>query len=49
MPQLVLHELGLVLAADHRLMDGVAGLGFLNRVSAYLEQPMKLLVPYMIN
>jgi len=37
-------ELGLVLAADHRLMDGVAGLGFLNRVSAYLEQPMKLLV-----
>lgn len=36
-------EIGLVLAADHRLMDGVSGLAFLNRVSAYLEQPMRLL------
>lgn len=37
-------EMGLVLAADHRLMDGVAGLRFLNQVVAYLEQPMKLLI-----
>jgi pyruvate dehydrogenase E2 component (dihydrolipoamide acetyltransferase) len=37
-------EMGLVLAADHRLMDGVAGLRFLNQVASYLEQPMKLLV-----
>lgn len=41
----VLHEeIGLVLACDHRLMDGVSGLGFLNRVAVYLEQPMRLLV-----
>lgn len=37
-------EIGLVLAADHRLMDGVSGLKLLNRVVAYLEQPMKLLI-----
>jgi len=36
-------EIGLVLAADHRMMDGVSGLAFLNRVSTYLEQPMRLL------
>jgi pyruvate dehydrogenase E2 component (dihydrolipoamide acetyltransferase) len=37
-------EMGLVLAGDHRILDGVAGLAFLNRVAAYLEQPMKLLL-----
>lgn len=37
-------EMGLVLACDHRILDGVAGLKFLNRVVAYLEQPMKLLL-----
>lgn len=37
-------ELGLVLAADHRILDGVSGLRFLNSVVAYLEQPMKLLL-----
>jgi pyruvate dehydrogenase E2 component (dihydrolipoamide acetyltransferase) len=37
-------QMGLVLAADHRLLDGVAGLRYLNQVVAYLEQPMKLLV-----
>lgn len=37
-------ELGLVLAADHRLLDGVLGLEFLNKTASYLEQPLKLLV-----
>jgi pyruvate dehydrogenase E2 component (dihydrolipoamide acetyltransferase) len=37
-------EMGLVLAADHRILDGVSGLVFLNRVTAYLAQPMALLV-----
>jgi pyruvate dehydrogenase E2 component (dihydrolipoamide acetyltransferase) len=37
-------EMGLVLACDHRIMDGVSGLKILNRIAAYLEQPMKLLV-----
>ena len=37
-------EMGLVLAADHRILDGVAGLSFLNRIVAYLEHPIKLLV-----
>lgn len=37
-------QMGLVLAADHRLLDGVSGLRYLNQVVAYLEQPMKLLV-----
>ncbi len=37
-------EMGLVLAGDHRIMDGVAGLKYLNRVVTYLEQPMRLLV-----
>lgn len=36
-------ELGLVLAADHRILDGVSGLDFLNCVAGYLEQPLKLL------
>ncbi|SFB01531.1 pyruvate dehydrogenase E2 component (dihydrolipoamide acetyltransferase) [Collimonas sp. OK607] len=37
-------EMGLVLAADHRILDGVSGLTFLSRVTAYLAQPMTLLV-----
>ncbi len=37
-------EMGLVLAGDHRLMDGVSGLKFLNRVAFYLEQPLNLLL-----
>lgn len=36
-------EIGLVLAGDHRLLDGVAGLEFLNRVVEYLESPLRLL------
>lgn len=42
-PQLV-REMGLVLAADHRILDGVSGLTFLNQVAGYLSQPLKLLV-----
>ncbi len=37
-------EMGLVLACDHRVLDGVSGLGFLGRVVAYLEQPLGLLI-----
>jgi pyruvate dehydrogenase E2 component (dihydrolipoamide acetyltransferase) len=37
-------EMGLVLAADHRILDGVSGLNFLNRITAYLAQPMALMV-----
>ncbi len=36
-------EIGLVLACDHRVFDGVAGLEFLNRVIAGLENPFWLL------
>jgi len=36
-------EMGLVLAADHRLVDGVAGLAFLNRVIAHLRNPLPML------
>lgn len=36
-------EMGLVLAADHRILDGVSGLAFLNRLVAYLEQPRQLI------
>ncbi len=36
-------ELGLVLAADHRVFDGVSGLGLLNRIIGYLESPIRLL------
>jgi pyruvate dehydrogenase E2 component (dihydrolipoamide acetyltransferase) len=36
-------ELGLVLAADHRVLDGVAGLALLNRIISYLEAPIRLL------
>jgi pyruvate dehydrogenase E2 component (dihydrolipoamide acetyltransferase) len=42
----VLHrELGLVLAADHRVFDGVSGLVLLNRITSYLESPRRLLPP----
>ncbi len=37
-------EIGLVLAADHRLHDGVSGMRFLNAVVSYLEQPLPLLL-----
>ncbi len=36
-------EMGMVLSADHRVLDGVSGLQFLKRVVAALEQPMGLL------
>jgi pyruvate dehydrogenase E2 component (dihydrolipoamide acetyltransferase) len=36
--------MGLVLACDHRILDGVSGLRFLNRVVSYLEQPLKLVL-----
>jgi pyruvate dehydrogenase E2 component (dihydrolipoamide acetyltransferase) len=36
-------ELGLVLAADHRVFDGVSGLTLLNRIIGYLEAPIRLL------
>jgi pyruvate dehydrogenase E2 component (dihydrolipoamide acetyltransferase) len=38
------NEMGLVLACDHRVFDGVSGLEFLNCVIAYLEDPLRLLV-----
>jgi pyruvate dehydrogenase E2 component (dihydrolipoamide acetyltransferase) len=37
-------ELGLVLACDHRLLDGVSGLRFLNRVVHHLERPLHLVL-----
>lgn len=37
-------EIGLVLACDHRVLDGVAGLKILNRIIHYLENPIQLLV-----
>jgi pyruvate dehydrogenase E2 component (dihydrolipoamide acetyltransferase) len=36
-------ELTLVLAADHRVVDGAAAAGFLARIVACLEQPLRLL------
>lgn len=36
-------EMGLVLAADHRLIDGVTGLIVLNRVIAHLRIPLSLM------
>lgn len=39
-------EMGLVLACDHRVLDGVSGLRFLRRVVHYLERPSALLVPH---
>lgn len=37
-------EMGVVLSADHRVLDGVTGLKFLKRVAQALSQPMGLLV-----
>lgn len=37
-------EMGMVLSADHRVLDGVAGLKFLKLVVQALQQPMGLLV-----
>ncbi|QAU34799.1 dihydrolipoamide acetyltransferase family protein [Janthinobacterium sp. 17J80-10] len=37
-------EMGLVLAGDHRLLDGVSGLRFLNRIVHYIEQPLQMLL-----
>ncbi len=37
-------EMGLVLSADHRVMDGVSALEFLNRIVSLLEQPAKMLL-----
>ena len=36
-------EVTLVLAADHRVLDGAAAAGFLNRIVKYLEKPLALL------
>lgn len=36
-------EMGLVLACDHRVLDGVSGLRFLHRVVDYLQKPGDLL------
>jgi pyruvate dehydrogenase E2 component (dihydrolipoamide acetyltransferase) len=36
-------ELGLVLACDHRVLDGVRAAAFLNRIVAQLEKPLGLL------
>jgi pyruvate dehydrogenase E2 component (dihydrolipoamide acetyltransferase) len=36
-------ELGLVMAADHRVLDGVSAAKYLNRVVHYLENPALLL------
>ncbi|MNK99323.1 Dihydrolipoyllysine-residue acetyltransferase component of pyruvate dehydrogenase complex [compost metagenome] len=38
-------EMGMVLSADHRVLDGVAGLKFLKLVAQGLSQPLGLLVP----
>ncbi|MFP5462233.1 MAG: dihydrolipoamide acetyltransferase family protein [Gammaproteobacteria bacterium] len=37
-------EMGLVLACDHRILAGVSGLRFLNRVVGHLEQPLGLVL-----
>ncbi|HRO57600.1 MAG TPA: 2-oxo acid dehydrogenase subunit E2, partial [Burkholderiaceae bacterium] len=37
-------ELGMVLSADHRVLDGVTALKFLGRVVSLLERPLGLLV-----
>ena len=37
-------EMGMVLSADHRVLDGIAGLKFLKLVVQALSQPMGLLV-----
>ncbi len=43
--QPLLHrEIGLVLSADHRVLDGVRALRFLKHVTGYLEQPLRLML-----
>jgi len=37
-------EIGLVLSADHRVLDGVTALQFLKRIVSALERPLGLLV-----
>jgi len=37
-------ELGIVMSCDHRILDGVAGLGVLNRFKFYLENPLQIVV-----
>ncbi|TNE36249.1 MAG: 2-oxo acid dehydrogenase subunit E2 [Alphaproteobacteria bacterium] len=37
-------EMGLVLSCDHRILDGVSALAFLNSIKGYLEKPLRLLV-----
>ena len=37
-------ELGIVLSCDHRILDGVGGLGLLNRLKFYLENPLQIVV-----
>lgn len=37
-------QMGVVLSADHRVLDGVRGLKFLNVVREFLEQPVRLLM-----
>lgn len=41
----VRREMGMVLSADHRVLDGVSGLKFLKLVAQGLSQPLGLLVP----
>jgi pyruvate dehydrogenase E2 component (dihydrolipoamide acetyltransferase) len=41
---LLKRELGIVLSCDHRILDGVGGLGFLNRLKFYLENPLQIVV-----
>jgi pyruvate dehydrogenase E2 component (dihydrolipoamide acetyltransferase) len=40
---LLKRELGLVLAADHRVLDGVGAAKFLNRIVHYIENPAALM------
>ena len=37
-------EIGLVLSADHRVLDGVTALRFLKRIVTSIEQPLRLLL-----
>ncbi|WP_197424399.1 dihydrolipoamide acetyltransferase family protein [Bradyrhizobium yuanmingense] len=39
-------EMGMVLACDHRVLDGVSGLRFLHQVVHFLEKPSTLLVSH---
>lgn len=41
---LLQREIGLVLSADHRVLDGVRALRFLKCVTGYLEQPLRLML-----